>query len=53
MKAFIKIKRDKIRLSSAIAILDTIDNTIQSQLTNVKLTEEMQKSVDIAHALSN
>ncbi|CAF1554685.1 unnamed protein product, partial [Adineta steineri] len=51
-KAIVKIKHDKSHLYSAKANLDTIDNAVKNQLTNVKLTGIMQKSSEIAHSLA-
>ncbi|UJR08106.1 hypothetical protein I4U23_012383 [Adineta vaga] len=51
-KAVVKIKHDKSNLYAAKANLDTIDNAVKTQCTNVKITGVMQTSGEIAHSLS-
>ncbi|CAF1175061.1 unnamed protein product [Rotaria sordida] len=51
-KGIVKIRHNKSNLYSARANLDTIDNAVKNQLTNVRLTGVMQISTEVARSMS-
>ncbi|CAF3495204.1 unnamed protein product [Rotaria socialis] len=51
-KGIVRVKHNKSQLYSANANLDTIENAVRTQLTNVKLTGIMQRSADVTRSMS-